>query len=311
MSSSPIVHVKDAYYFDVPKFLWRHHYATLDDVPKFLRDGHPEVKDPEIFAKALDGKILIRQPFGTLKNLYQPEAGVCISRNMVLELFVAAVLCVLLIGLARRTRSGEHPRGKLWNFLEILVLFVRDQVARPAIGHGADRFVPLLWTIFFFILGMNLIGLVPWTGAPTASFAVTLTLASITLLTAVVCGTMKLGPVGFWLHQSPHLDLAWYFAPIKWLIFGIEVMGLFIKHGVLAIRLLATMLAGHLVLLSILGMAFSLQMASSEYGWPFVAATTVTAGAVFDVLELFFAFLQAYIFTFLSALFIGTAVHGH
>jgi F-type H+-transporting ATPase subunit a len=311
MSGSPVLHIKDGYYFEVPKFLWQYHYKSLDEVPPFLRDAHKDITDPDAFSHALNGKILIPQPFGELKNLYQPRSGICISRNMVLEVFVAVTLCVLLIMLANRIRSGAHARGKLWNFLEMLVVFIRDQVARPAIGHDADRFMPLLWTIFFFILGLNLVGLMPWAGAPTAAFGVTLALAAITLVTVIVVGSRKFGPIGFWIHQAPHMDLPWYFQPIKALVWGIEVMGLFIKHGVLAVRLLANMLAGHLVLLCILGMAFSAQMAAQRIGWWPAAITTVTAGAIFDVLELFVAFLQAYIFTFLSALFIGSAVHGH
>ncbi len=308
---SPVLHIKDSYYFDVPKFMWQYHYSSIDDVPAYLRDAHPDVTNPAYYNKALAGKILIPQPFGELRNLYQPSSGLCISRNMVLEIFVAIALCVVLIGYARHVRSGQRPRGKLWNFIEILVVFVRDQVARPAIGHDADRYMPLLWTIFFFVLGMNLIGLVPWTGAPTASFGVTLALAGITFATVLFSGMAKFGPVGFWINQCPHMDLPWYYFPIKFMVWAIEVMGLFIKHSVLAVRLLANMLAGHLVLLSILGMAFTLQVAAQKYGWWAAAAITVTASSIFEVLELFVAFLQAYIFAFLSALFIGSATHGH
>jgi F-type H+-transporting ATPase subunit a len=312
MAHSPVLHVKDSYYFDVPKSLHQYHYQSLDEVPRFLRDGHPDVQDPAVFNRALAGKILIPQPFGTLKNLYERQSGFCISRNMVLELFVGAVLCVVFISAAQRMRNGDRPRGKFWNFIELLIVFIRDEVARPAIGgHDADRFVPLLWTIFFFILGLNLVGMVPWAGAPTAAFGVTLGLAFVTFLTVLISGTQKFGVVGFWLNQAPHMDLAWYYAPIKWMVLGIEVLGLFIKHGVLGLRLMANMVAGHLVLLSILGMAFSLEMASHHYGWWFAAPITVIASAVFSILELFVAFLQAYVFTFLSALFIGAAVHHH
>lgn len=148
-----ILHIKDGYYFEVPKVLWRQNYEILTDVPKFLTRAHPDAGVAE-FKQAMDGKILIPQPFGTLKNLYDAESGFCVSKFMVLELVVAGVLILLFVRLSKRIASGEPPQGKLWNLLELILVYIRDQIARPAIGgHDADRFVPLLWTTFFFILG--------------------------------------------------------------------------------------------------------------------------------------------------------------
>src|SRR5580704_4558878 len=105
--ASAILHIKDAYYFDVPKSLWRHHYTSLDQVPEFLRNAHPH-STPEEFNEALDGKVLIPQPFATLKNLYekQPESGFAISKFMILELLVASILAVLFIRLAVKMRTA-------------------------------------------------------------------------------------------------------------------------------------------------------------------------------------------------------------
>lgn len=308
--ASPILHIKDSYYFDVPKFLWQYHYTSRDQVPAFLRDAHPSAT-PEEFNEALDGKILIPQPFGELKNLYEPKSGFAISKFMILEVVVAAILALLFIRLAQKLKAGGIPRGKMLHFLEGILLYLRDEVAIPAIGkHDADRFVPLLWTMFFFILGCNLLGLVPWAGSPTAGFGATLALALITFATVVIAGVAKFGPLGFVLNQVPHMDLPWYMWPLKPLIWVIEVGGMLIRHGVLAVRLLANIVAGHVVLLAIMGMAFSLQGATSSNWW-LMAAISILGASLLSCLELFVALLQAYVFTFLSALFIGAAVHRH
>jgi F-type H+-transporting ATPase subunit a len=312
--ASPILHIKDAYYFEVPKFMWRQHYSSVEQVPEFLRNAHPQAT-AEQFNKALDGKILIYpQPFGTLKNLYEKESGFAISKFMILEVVVAVVLAFLFIRLAARLRAGGVPRGRMLHLLEGVLLYLRDQVAIPAIGHhDADRFVPLLWTLFFFILGCNLFGLVPWAGSPTGAFAVTLALAAVTFLTVLIGGMLKFGPIGFWLNQLPHMDLPWYTFPLKLMIWVIEVVGLLIRHTILAVRLLANMVAGHLVLLAIMGMAFSVEAVShaTTSGWAMTAFISILGSTLFCVLELFVALLQAYVFTFLSALFIGAAVHRH
>src|SRR4029079_8267490 len=130
-----------------------------------------------------------------------------------------------------------------------------DQVARPAFGgHGADKFVPFLWTVFFFILVNNLLGLIPWLGSATGALATTAAMALITFLTVCIAGMAELGPVGFWKAQVPHMDLPLVLAIfLKPMIFAIEILGMGIKHFVLAVRLLANMMAGHLVLAVIVG----------------------------------------------------------
>jgi F-type H+-transporting ATPase subunit a len=338
---NPIYHLKDAYYFEVPKPLWRQNWRTLDEVPQFLRDGSPDITDVAEFNAALDGKVLIPQPFGTLDSLYEKKSGFCISKYMILEVALAAILLVVFTRLAGRLRGGSPPKGRLANLFEAMILFVRDQIARPAIdshdhdheaahdheghpvspGHAAvhatrehhdgDRFVPLLLTLFFFVLGCNLLGMVPWAGSPTASFSVTLALAGVTLATVVVAGMRQFGFLGFFGNQVPSMDLPLPLAVVlKPMIFAIEMLGLCIKHLILAVRLLANMVAGHLVLLGIMGMITA--AASYSMGmWATVTGISVVSCTLFSVLELFVAFLQAYIFTFLSALFIGASVHHH
>jgi F-type H+-transporting ATPase subunit a len=161
------------------------------------------------------------------------------------------------------------------------------------------------------VLGCNLLGMVPWAGSPTASFSVTLALAGVTLLTVVVAGMVKFGFLGFFKNQVPSMDLPLPLAILlKPMIFAIEMLGLGIKHLILAVRLLANMVAGHLVLLGIMGL-ISAAATYSMGMWATVTGISVVSCTLFSILELFVAFLQAYIFTFLSALFIGAAVHQH
>ena len=343
---NPIYHLKDCYLFEVPKGVWRRTWQALDEVPAFLREGHPDVTDVAAFNEALSGKILIPQPFGEQKSLYAMKSGFGISKYMILEVVLAALLFWVFTRLAAKLRSGEPAKGRFANLFETMILFVRDQIARPAIDshdhhedhdhhhaehgddhgharastghapallakHDGDRFVPLLLTLFFFVLGCNLLGMVPWAGSPTASFAVTLALAGVTLGTVVVAGMRKFGFLGFFFNQIPSMDLPLVLAIVlKPLIFLIEMAGLLIKHGILAVRLLANMVAGHLVLLGIMGL-ISAAAAYSTGMWATVTGISVVSCTLFSVLELFVAFLQAYIFTFLSALFIGAAVHQH
>lgn len=264
----------------------------------------------------LHGKIIIQQPFGELRNMYEPESGFCISKFMIIEVVVALLLVFSFSWLARRISSGAPAKGRLANFLEVFLVFIRDQIARPAIGHGADKFVPVLWTLFLFILGCNLFGMLPWLGAPTGTWGVTAALALVTFGTVIVCGMLKFGFVGFFKNQIPSMDLPLAVAVIiKPMILLIEIGGLLIKHSVLSIRLLANMFAGHLVLLSVFAMAIGVEatMSFSELpGWHgFTMFVVVVGTTVFSCLELFVAFLQAYVFTFLSALFISAAVHHH
>jgi F-type H+-transporting ATPase subunit a len=353
----------------IPFLRWRHSNATaFEEAQGKAKANITEWKaDKDItewskqkiadYNKHLSGKILIPQPMATLANLYEKESGFAISKYLLIEIFVGLVLVFLFSRLATNIERGRPAKGKFWNLLEVFLVFIRDQVAKPVLGshehgheegseHGHDdhaqeaeahgghahaahahhdthatdpatKFLPLLWTIFFFVLGCNLMGMLPWAGAPTASFAVTAAMAAVTFLTVIAAGMMQFGVLGFFLNQVPGMDLPWYMAiVIKPMILLIELLGLCIKHGVLAVRLLANMVAGHLVILGIMALAFGAEAAiafSKEptWKWGMTAVIAVVASAAFNVLELFVAFLQAYIITFLSALFIGASIHKH
>lgn len=351
---------------------WKEDKAFAGKIETFKADEAIKWSDEKLqyYNHHLSGKILIPQPFGELRNLYEAESGFAISKFMVVELVVAMILLVSFTWVARRIATGNAPKGRLWNLLEVFLVFIRDQIAAPAIGGGHDdhhddhdhahshdahgqklaqgahsihteageelsphshyhktkqevsderRFTPVLWTIFFFVLGCNLFGILPWAGSPTASFNVTLALAGVTFACVVFGGMRKWGFLGFFANQVPSMDLPLPIAIVlKPMIFAIEIVGLLIKHGVLAIRLLANMVAGHLVILGIMGLAFGLAAALSYtqegvpgWQWPLVAVIAVVGSTLFFILELFVAFLQAYVFTFLSALFIGASVHKH
>lgn len=233
-----------------------------------------------------------------------------VTKFMVLEVLVALTLVAVFVPLARRIRTGERPKGRWWNLMETLIVYIRDQVARPSIGHhDADKYMPFLWTIFFFILFGNLCGLIPFLGSPTGALGTTVVLALSTFLVVLWTGITKMGPIGFLKAQVPHMDLPWFMAIfIVPLIFALEIAGLFIKHAVLSIRLFANMFAGHLVLAVLLAFIGETWGSSMVYA---IAPASIGASVAVNLLELFVAFLQAYIFTFLSALFIGAAAHSH
>jgi F-type H+-transporting ATPase subunit a len=253
-------------------------------------------------------------PFGLEYHIPQPPPILgyqfTITKFMILELVVALLMILIFVPLGWRMAGGRPLRGRLGNLLEIMVVFIRDEVARPAIGHhDADRFLPYLWTAFFFILFCNLIGLFPWMGSPTGALAVTAALAGIAFCTAVGAGMLKLGPVGFFKGQIPHMELPLILAIfLKPMILVIEVFGLCIKHTILAVRLLANMFAGHLVLAVIVGF---IAATANTWLWYGVAPISVFGAVALNLLEILIAFLQAYIFTFLSALFIGMVMHPH
>lgn len=287
-------HVQDAHHFEVSTRL-------VDGGRIELPQPLTGPDDPAIWTLHSGSKMV--------DSIFKP-LDLRLTKFMVLEVIAAVIVAFLFIRLANKMAGGQRPKGRLWNMLEGMVLFIRDNVARPAIGaHDADRFMPFLWTMFFFVLVCNLLGLVPWMGSATGALATTGALALITFGTVVLAGSKKLGVVGFWKAQVPHMEvpfgLGYILIPF---IFCIELLGMVIKHFVLAVRLLANMFAGHLVVATIV--AFIAATASSIVWWGVMPASVFGAVAL-NMLELFVAFLQAYIFTFLSALFIGMAVHPH
>lgn len=235
-----------------------------------------------------------------------------LTKFMVLELLVAVFMVLIFVPLAWRLRRGQYPQGRLTTFFDAVLCYIRNHVARPAIGqHQADRYLPFLWTLFFFILFCNLMGLLPWAGSPTGTLSVTGVLAVLTFAMVVGAGIQEHGLGGYLKGLVPHIDLKGLLGIVlKFMLWVIEFAGLCIKHAVLAVRLMANMFAGHLVLAVIL--SFIAAVANSWLIlWFGVMVASVAGQVALMMLELFVAFLQAYIFTFLAALFIGMSVHQH
>lgn len=220
-----------------------------------------------------------------------------ITKHLFFLILVALILIVVLSRVAASYKKSLVPKG-LTNFIEVFVMFVRDEIARPNIGKGYEFFLPYLLTAFFFILFANFLGLIPFTATVTSNIAVTSTLAILTFVTTQVGGMRKNGVFGYLKGLIPH-GLPVILLP---LIAVLEFIGLFTKPFALAIRLFANMTAGHIVIYAL----FSLIFVMKSYG---IAVVAIPMALFVYLLEILVALLQAYIFTMLSSLFIGMAVH--
>jgi F-type H+-transporting ATPase subunit a len=233
----------------------------------------------------------------------------------VVFMFLAAFLVALILILAARDAEREHAAGAergptgAANVVEAMVLFVRDEIALKNIGHGGERYVPYIVTVFFFILFCNMLGLLPWGATPTGNISVTAALAIMTFITVEVAGMRELGAKGYLrtIFYAPP-GLPWYMvAPMYIIMTPVEFLGKLAKPFALAIRLYANMTAGHAVVLALTGLLVTAALANALYVAP---APAIMAVAIM-VLEIFVALLQAYIFAMLSSVFIGLIRHAH
>ena len=213
--------------------------------------------------------------------------------------------------LTRQRAQGRPPRG-LASMVEAMVLFVRNDVAVANIGHGGEAFAPYIMTLFFFILYMNLLGLMPWGATATGNLAVTAALALTAFLTIEISGMRALGAKGYLktIFFTPPGVSGFMKYVMLVIMTPVEIIGKLVKPFALTLRLFANMTAGHFVILSLLGLIFLFGAAPAAIRWG------VAGGAVFFVLfmlalELLVAFLQAYIFALLTSVFIGLMRHEH
>jgi F-type H+-transporting ATPase subunit a len=248
----------------------------------------------QIFEEGLDWEIDLR--IGGLE---------VISKYSVLMFLAAGLILWIYLPLAKKIQTGVAPTGRFWNLFEAILTFFRDNVAKPYIGKDADQYVHYVWTAFLFVLFCNLLGMVPFMGSPTASFTVTSVLAFSVFIFIHATSIAKYGVKFHLMSFAPPLDLPIYMkVPILFMLWPIEFGGLALKCFVLSVRLFANMFAGHIVLGTIL-----LFIPMVKYTG-FLLETTVTITSVLGVLalsflELFVAFLQAFLFAFLTALFLG------
>ena len=236
-----------------------------------------------------------------------------ISKYAILMVVAAAIVMWIYLPLAKRIQTGEAPKGIFWNLFEAILTFIRDNVAKPYIGKDADRYVHYLWTVFLFVLTCNLLGMLPFMGSPTASFTVTSVLAASVFVFITVHTILKYGAWNWLKSFAPHLDLPIYMkVPILCMLWPIEFGGLMLKCFVLSVRLFANMFAGHIVLGTIL--LFIPMIKHAAFGLQ-ATVTVASVGGVLALsfLELFVAFLQAFLFAFLTALFLGSVLEhaGH
>lgn len=216
----------------------------------------------------------------------------------VLMMWISSSILILSLPLLARAWPLV-PRGAR-NLLEIFVIFIRDQIVLPNTGEEGRPYLPYFLSLFFFILVTNLIGMIPGSSTATGNISVTATLALCTFGLINVAGVREHGFVQHVKNFIPH-GLPVWLVP---LMFPLELIGLLTKSFALCIRLFANMIAGHIVILAFLSLIFL-------FGSIFIVPASVGAAAALSLLEVFVAFLQAYIFTLLSSIFVGASLHPH
>jgi len=267
---------------------------------------------------------LIERPASV--GLLTPEGKITLFSDQIAMIALAGILLIALVPMLVRRRRGRSgidalvPTGGA-NALEAICDYLRKEVAEPALGPHTDRFIKYIWSVFFFVLTINLLGLLPIPvvsqlfgthigGTATGNIWMTATLAIVTMVMMVVNG-LRLGGKAYLAHFCPGPLLM---AP---LLVPVEIIGLIAKVFALAVRLFANMLAGHILLAVLLSFILAAGAKSTGLGLG-IGAIVVLGSVAITMLELFVAFLQAFIFTFLTTLFIGMSVvlhhdddHGH
>ena len=230
------------------------------------------------------------------------------TKHVVFLFLAALVASIVLIGTARAHVKHSHATGRPRGFaagLESVILYLRNEIYLPVLGgHGGAAYVPFCMTLFFFILFCNLCGLLPWGSTPTGNVAVTATLAIITFIVVEVAGirTLGAGYIGtiiYWPHDMPFIMKA-LMTPI---MTPVEIVGKFTKPFALTIRLFANMIAGHVIILALIGLIFM-------FGFK-VAIAPLLMALFIMFLEILVAFIQAFIFSLLAAVFIGQIRASH
>ncbi len=241
------------------------------------------------------GKIALPQ-FETI-DLFGLSINLSPTKYVVYMWFAALIVFVMMVLVARSYRKSVVPQG-FANFIEVFILFIRDEIVRPNIGDKADRYMPFLATIFFFIATCNLMGLVPWGVSSTENISVTAGLALTSFFMIQAAGMKNNGAWGYLKGLVPH-GLPMFILPV---MIVVEFLGLLTKPFALTVRLFANMTSGKIVILSLIGLIFFFQNV-------IVIPVSILFTLFIMLLKMFISLLQAYIFTMLSALFIGMAVH--
>lgn len=257
----------------------------------------------KVYAAAPGGGLSFDSETGEVTNASILDFSITKS---VVGVFLTLLLLVLIFSTVARgykKRRGKAPKG-LQSFMEPLVLFIRDEVAVPSIGkHQADRFMPFLLSTFFFIWIANMLGLIPFIGGfnVTGTISVTLVLAGLVFILITFSGTKH-----YWAHILAPSGVP---LPIKFILVPIEFASIFIKPIVLMVRLTANITAGHIILLAFVSLALIFGEVSAGAGYGVGVGSVLFLVFMFFI-ELLVAFLQAYVFTLLAAIYLGEAVAG-
>ena len=251
--------------------------------------------------------------FGDIGHFLGFPVNLSPTKHVVFMALAGLIVCVLFLTMARAVRgkyAGRAPGG-MANALEAMIIYFRDEIVRRNIGHGADGYTPFILTLFFFILTMNLLGLVPWGSSPTGNIMVTGALAVVSLVAIEISGFVTLGPAGY--------AKTIFYAPkgmgpvgtgiMLMIMTPVELVGKLAKPFALMVRLFANITAGHTVILSLIGLIFVFgNLTIGRWG---IAVGSVGMSSAMLMLEIFVAFLQAYIFAMLTSVFIGLIRHAH
>jgi F-type H+-transporting ATPase subunit a len=269
-----------------------------------ITHGHPYHGFRLAASGTYEGKIVEDTPRGEVRPV-----DISITKTVFAMLVSMTLLVIIFVWASRRYQHhpDKAPRG-LQNALEVFILFVRDDIARPLIGKHYSRYMPYLLTVFFFIWLNNIMGLIPILpgGANvTGNIAVTMGLALLTFFITLFSGNKS-----YWLHIVNTPGVPWWLKIPLPLMPIVEVMGIFTKPIVLMIRLFANITAGHIVMLGFFSLIFIFGSIS-----PYLGGTASPVALIFAIfmtlLELLVGFIQAYVFTLLSALYFGMAVEEH
>ncbi|MGG9970503.1 F0F1 ATP synthase subunit A [Ferruginibacter sp. SUN002] len=268
---------------------------TTFNASKFGHHGENEVEGYKLNE---DGKVISVDPSVVVYDF-------SLTRNVVQMLLALTLLCWLMISVAKAYGKGQGvtsaPKGKQ-NLVEVLVAFVRDEVAKPNLGHKVNKYLPYLLTVFFFILINNVIGLIPGTANVTGNIAFTAILGVISFVVIMASSNGH-----YWGHifNPPGVPLG-----VKFILVPVEFLSVFIKPFALIIRLFANMVAGHIIIICLISMIFIFaEKINGGAGWG-VSPVSLAFTIFIYFIEVLVAFLQAFIFTMLTAVFIGQAFEG-
>lgn len=250
----------------------------------FFDDHHNKV---EYNGYKIEGRNII------LTSTGEKTLNLSITKNVMMLFITAALLLSVLLSVAKsyKKNPGKAPKG-LQSFMEVIIVFVRDEIVKPNIGHHYEKYLPYLLTLFFFVLFGNLLGLLPGSGNLTGNIAVTLTLAILTFLITNLSGNKNYWSHIFWTPGVPLL--------LRPLILPVELIGIFTKPFALTIRLFVAITAGHIVILSLICLAFIFESYIVGFGASLVVL-------FINLIELLVAGIQAYVFTLFTSLYIGMA----